>query len=55
MIRQSLTAVLIVVIVVGLHLLASFVGALPPIVTGVALVVFGTWLAIKIYTAVRGY
>jgi hypothetical protein len=53
MLKTSLGAVLIAIIIVGVHLLAALLSTFAPIVTGVLLAGVLTWIVISSYIAIR--
>ena len=53
MLKTSLGAVLIAIIIVGVHLLAALIATLAPIVTGVLLAGVFTWIILSAYIAAR--
>lgn len=53
MLKTSLGAVLIAIIIVGVHLLAALLSTVAPIVTGVLLAGVFTWIVISAYIAIR--
>ena len=55
MLKTSLGAVVIAIIIIAVHLLAALIATLAPIMTGILLAGFATWLIIKMYVAVREF
>jgi hypothetical protein len=53
MLKTSLGAVLIAIIIVGVHLLAALLSTVAPIVTGVLLAGVFTWIVLSAYIAIR--